>query len=138
MVKLVLDTNIFVSGFLWEGNEADLIRKIERKEAMNFITPEILLEIERVISRDKFKELLIKADITADEILQKIIYLSHIVVGPEIKENIVKADPTDDKFVECAINAKADYIVSGDKHLLNLKKYKNVRIITTSEALELF
>ena len=42
MIKLVLDTNVFVSGFLWEGNEAELIRKIERKDAMNFISPEIL------------------------------------------------------------------------------------------------
>lgn len=138
MIKLVLDTNIFISGFLWEGNEAELIRKIERKEAINFINPEILLEIEKVINRDKFKELLIKANLTADEILQKIISISHIVVGPEMRENIIKADPTDDKFIECAINAKADYIVSGDRHLLDLREYRNIKMVTTSEALELF
>ena len=37
MIKLVLDTNVFISGFLWKGNEAELIRRIERKEAVNFI-----------------------------------------------------------------------------------------------------
>ncbi|HLC76912.1 MAG TPA: putative toxin-antitoxin system toxin component, PIN family, partial [archaeon] len=95
MIKLVLDTNVFVSGFLWEGNEAELIRKIERKDAMNFISPEILSEIEDVISRDKFKGLLAKHNLAADEIVEKIISLSHIVIGRKLEENIVKSDPED-------------------------------------------
>lgn len=138
MIKLVLDTNIFVSGFLWEGKEAELIRKIERKEAINFINPEIILEIEKVISREKFKDLFVKANLTTDEMLQKIIALSHIVMGEKMQENVVKADPSDDKFIECAVNSNADYIVSGDTHLLNLKEYKHIKIITTSHALNLF
>ena len=137
MIKLVLDTNVFISGFLWEGNEAELIRRIERKEAVNFINPEIISEIEKVISRDKFKELLVKAGLTVDEIIQKIIFLSHIVVGPKMKENVVKSDPTDDKFIECAINSNADYIISGDRDLLDLKEYKGIKIMKTSEILKL-
>ena len=135
---MVLDTNVFVSGFLWEGNEAELIRKIERKDAVNFVSMEILAEIENVINRDKFKELLTAANLTADEILQKIVSLSHVVIGPKLKENIVKNDSTDDKFIECAINSNANYIVSGDKHLLDVKEYKGIKIISTSEALKLF
>lgn len=118
MNKLVLDTNIFVSGFLWNGNEAELLRKIERGEVLNFISPEILSEIENVIRREKFKTLLIEANTTADSILEKIISLSHFVVGPHLEKNVVKEDPTDDKFIECALNADVQYIVSGDKHLL--------------------
>ena len=137
MIKLVLDTNVFISGFLWKGNEAELIRRIERKEAVNFINPEIISEIEKVISRDKFKELLVKAGLTVDEIIQKIISLSHIVVGPRMKENVVKTDPTDDKFIECAINSNADYIVSGDRDLLDLKEYKGIKIMKASEVLRL-
>ncbi len=137
MVRLVLDTNVFLSGFLWEGNEAELIKRIERKEASNFITPEIVLEIERVLRRDKFKELLVKATMTADEIIQKILSLSHIVIGQTLKETIVKADPTDDKFIECALNSGARYIVSGDRHLLSIKEYKNIKIVTASHVLPL-
>ena len=94
-------------------------------------------EIEKVISRDKFKELLVKAGLTVDEIIQKIIFLSHIVVGPKMKENVVKSDPTDDKFIECAINSNADYIISGDRDLLDLKEYKGIKIMKTSEILKL-
>ena len=137
MIKLVLDTNVFVSGFLWEGKEAELIRKIEKKEAGNFITPEIMSEIEKVITQDKFKGLLTKAGLTSDEILQKITSLSHIVIGPKLKENVVKVDPTDDKFIECAINSNAQYIVSRDRDLLNLNEYRNIKIITTYQTLKL-
>jgi putative PIN family toxin of toxin-antitoxin system len=137
MMKLVLDTNVFVSGFLWEGNEAELIRKIERKDAMNFINPEILSEIEDVINRDKFKYLLAKHNLIADEIIEKTVSLSHIVIGRKLEENVVKADPKDDKFVECALNSDANYIVSGDKHLLELKEYENVKIVTPKEFVEI-
>lgn len=60
----------------------------------------------------------------------------HVVIGPKLKENIVKSDPTDDKFIECAINSSADYIVSGDKHLLNLEEYKGIKIMNAHEALK--
>lgn len=50
---------------------------------------------------------------------------------------IVKDDPTDDKYVVCAIEGDADFIISGDKHLLNLGSYKNIRILTVREFLEI-
>ena len=137
MHKLVLDTNIYISGFLWEGNEAKLIRKIENGKASAFISKEILEEIDDVLRRDKFTEVLNKAGTTADEVVSKIVSLSTIVIGPKLKENVVKEDKKDDKFIECALNAKANTIISGDEHLLKLKKYKNIEIITTSDALKL-
>jgi len=137
MNRIVLDTNIFISGFLWEGNEARLIRKIENNEVMNFISQEILEEIENVIKRDKFTELLDKARIKPDEIIEKIISISHMVVGLKMKGNIVKSDPADDKFIECAINSRSKYIVSGDNHLLNLKKYGNIQILTVPQMLKI-
>lgn len=132
MLKLVLDTNIIVSAFFWEGNEAELIRKIEKNQVELFINKEILDEIEKVIKRPKFKELLDLTNQIPEQILAKIISLSHLVIGPKLK-NIIKEDLSDDKFIECAVNAKVNYIVLGDKHLLKLKKYKNIKIIKTSE-----
>ena len=104
MHKLVLDTNTYISGFLWEGNEAELIRKMESGKASSFISKEILEEIDEVLRRDKFVEVLKAANTTADEILSKIVSLSTIVIGPKLEENVVKKDKKDDKFIECAIH----------------------------------
>ena len=137
MLKLVLDTNTIVSAFFWEGNEAELIRKIEQNKAQLFITKEILDEIEKVIKRPKFNELLDRTNQTPEQILAKLISLSRLVIGPKLKKIIIKDDFSDDKFIECAVNAKAGYIVSGDKHLLGLKEYEGIKIIRTFDALKL-
>jgi len=136
MLKLVLDTNTIVSAFFWEGNEAELIRKIEQNKAQLFITKEILDEIEKVIKRPKFNELLDRTNQTPEQILAKLISLSRLVIGPKLKKIIIKDDFSDDKFIECAVNAKADYIILGDNHLLKLRKYNQIKIIKTSEVLK--
>ena len=124
MLKLVLDTNTIISGFLWEGNEAELIRRIERKEALFFTNKEILDEVRDVISRPKFQDIIFNANLTAEQIILKIVSLSHIVISPKLGIKIIKEDPADNKFLQCAVQAKADYIISGDKHLLNLKEFR--------------
>lgn len=52
--------------------------------------------------------------------------------------DVIKSDPTDNKFLSCAVNGGADYIVSGDKHLLTLKKYNNIAVIKTSDFLNIY
>ena len=136
MIKLVLDTNTLISGFFWEGNEAELIRKIENNKAQLFISNEIIDEVESVIKRPKFRLVLEKTSQTPEQIISKIISLSHFVTGQKVKDTI-KDDPSDEKFISCAVNAKADYIISGDNHLLNIKNYNSIKIIRTYEILEL-
>lgn len=136
LLKLVLDTTTLVSAFFWEGNESDLFRKIEQGKANLYITREILKEVEEVIKRPKFRQAMLNAGLTADQIIQKIIASSHLAVGPRLNINICR-DEKDNKFLECAENAEADYIVSGDEDLLSLKKYKNISIVRSSEILEL-
>ena len=133
-MRLVLDTNIIVSAFFWEGNEAELLRRIEEGKAIIYTTREILKEIEDVIKRQKFEDIIRKTNTTADEIMQKMISLSHIVV-PTNKVDICR-DKKDNKFLECAESAEADYIISGDKDLLALIKYKNCFIIKSKVILE--
>ncbi len=136
MLKMVLDTNTLVSAFFWEGNESDLLKKIEEGKAYLFISPEILKEVEEVIKRPKFENVALLANQTPGKIIQKIISVSHMVFGPRLNINVCR-DPKDNIFVECAVNAKADYIVSGDKDLLSLKKHNNIKIVATSEILKL-
>ena len=133
--KLVLDTNTIVSAFFWEGNEAELLRKIEQGKAKSYITNGILKEVKEVIRRPKFNEVMKKAGLTPDQIMQKIVSLSHLVIAPKIIVKVCR-DEKDNKFLECADRAKADYIVSGDEDLLYLKEFNGTRIITAKEFLE--
>jgi putative PIN family toxin of toxin-antitoxin system len=137
MLKLVLDTNTLVSAFFWKGYEEKLFRKIEQGKSLLFISQEIIKEIEDVINRPKFKQVMINANLTYDQIIQKIISIAHLIIGPKLHITIIEKDPADNKILECAVNSKVNYIVSGDKHLLKLKEYKGIKIVKTKEVLKL-
>jgi uncharacterized protein len=59
-------------------------------------------------------------------------------ITPSVKIKAVKDDPDDDKFLECAVTAKADYIISGDPDLLNLKEFKKIKIVSPTQFIKLF
>ena len=136
LLKLVLDTNTLVSAFFWEGNEAELLRKIEQSKANLYITSEILKEVEDVIKRPKFDKVMKNAGLTPDQIMQKIVSLSHLVIAPKITVKACR-DEKDNKFLECAESARVDYIISGDEDLLVLKEYNGISIIRTWKILQL-
>ncbi len=136
LLKLILDTNTIVSAFFWEGNEAELLRKIEQDKARLYITSEILKEVEDVIKRPKFDGVMRKANLTTDQIMQKIVSLSHLVIASKLNIRVCR-DEKDNKFLECAESAKADYLISGDKDLLSLKEYKGIPIVRTWKILHL-
>ena len=136
MLKLVLDTNTLISAFFWKGNEYELFKKIEKGGAKLFISKKIINEIKLVLNRPKFQEIIKLTNLTTNEIIKKVISVSHIVVGPKLNIKICR-DPKDNKFLECAEHTKADYLVSGDKDLLVLKEYKGIKISRTSKILNL-
>lgn len=131
-MKIVLDTNVLVSGYLWGGNEENLVKKCMRKELRNIISPEILLELEKVLSYKKFK--LEKDEVEA--ILENILSFSTLV-KPKHHFRVIEEDPNDDKFLNCADEGGAHYIVSGDKHLLRLKEFEGIKIVSSREMLSL-
>jgi len=132
MLKFVLDTNVLVSALIsGKGNPALLLDKAGEKY-MLFISKDILIEFEEVISRDKFGF----KDEEINTIIEAIISVSE-AVNPEIKLDVIKADPDDNKILECAVACRASYIVSGDRHLLDLKEYGRIKIITPKAALDL-
>ena len=125
---VVFDTNIFVSAIFWQqGNPHRLFELAIAKKLKAFTSVEILAELIRVLRRDFPGQ--------EETILD---YFSLIlenvkIVGAKAKLDLVKNDPDDNKVVECAEAAGADYIVTGDKHLLDLKGYKGIKIITAAE-----
>ncbi len=136
MLKIVLDTATIVSAFFWEGNEAELLRKIEQGKADLYVTSEILKEVEEVTKRPKFNDVMEKAGLTPDQIMQKVVSLSHLVIAPKLGIKVCR-DEKDNKFLECTESAKVDYIVSGDEDLLSLKEHKAISIIRTRKILQL-
>src|SRR3989304_5430141 len=132
MLKIVFDTNVFVSALMSKGGNPALLLDRVRRSYTLFISKDILGELKDVISRDKF-------DYTETEVntfVEAIISFAD-VVNPEIKIDAIKADPDDNKILECAVTSGASYIVSGDKHLLELKEYRKIKITTPKAALDL-
>jgi putative PIN family toxin of toxin-antitoxin system len=131
-MKIVLDANIFISSFFWGGNPRKVLERVIAGIDELFITKEILDEIYDVIGRPKFhaNEDEINYFINSiDEISNKIFPKRRIKNGSR--------DKTDNKYIECGIAANVDYIISGDIHLLELKEYKEIKIITAKNYLEI-
>lgn len=135
MKKVVLDTNILVSGLLWDGNEAFLIEKAEKKEIKLFISHQILKELEEVLKRDKFSKKLEGGENMVEKAVAKIALIATIV-EPGHKINVIREDTADNRMLECAVSAKASAIISGDNHLLRLKTFSGIDILTALEFIK--
>ena len=131
-MKITLDTNFLISATQWDNSVAfKLLRKILDTNIKIFTTKEILDEFSEVLQRDfKYN----KEETT--NILEEILVFVNIIEAQE-KIKIVKDDPDDDKIIECAIASNSNYLVTYDRHLLKIKKYKSIKIITPEEMLKL-
>ena len=131
-MKIVLDANIFISSFFWGGNPKKVIERVISGIDELFITKEILNEIDSVIRRPKFH-------VENDKInyfINSIEEIGNIITPQKLVINGSR-DRTDNKYIECGITVNAEYIISGDIHLLELKKYKNIKIVKAKDYLDL-
>ncbi|CAG1006756.1 hypothetical protein ANAEL_03454 [Anaerolineales bacterium] len=130
MKRVVLDTNIVISSALG-GALVLVLEKWDAEEFTVIVTTDVVSEYFEVLNRPKFG---LKQE-TIDRIINYIYQFSEFVV-PEEKIRFIEDDPKDDKFLEAAIAGKVDFIVSGDKHLLDLKEFRSIPIITGREFLD--
>jgi len=129
MIKVVLDTNVFISALFWKGAPYEILKKVLEGAILNSISPQILKEIkEKLLYKFKLPPEKVR------EFLEIIIFNSQIVY-PKKKLNVVKKDPSDNKVIECVLEAGASFVISGDKHLLEIKEYKGIKIITPNKFL---
>ncbi|MBI4684797.1 MAG: putative toxin-antitoxin system toxin component, PIN family [Nitrospirae bacterium] len=135
MKRIVLDTNTLISGLLWDGKEAGIIERTEKKEIKLFISPALLDELEGVLKREKFCKRLEGKEYTVDKAISKIVLIATLV-EPIHKINVIRNDPEDNRVLECAVSARADIIVSGDSHLLDIKNYSGIDIMTATEFIK--
>ncbi len=131
MKRVVLDTNIFVSMAL--GGQVGKINDEWRAGKFILVVSEdIVSEYLEVLQRPKLR---LKSRAIATIVNR--VYRKAEFVAPEEKILVVLVDTTDNKFIEAAITGKTDYIISGDKHLLDLKEYKSIPIITAREFIDI-
>ena len=126
----VLDTNIYISATFWSGKPYLVIQKAVNQEIITFISQSIIAELRRVLSRDFSIQ---KEDI--DDVIESVLFFTHSI-KPKEAVSVIKEDPSDNRILECALACKAEFIVTHDKHLLKLKKYKGIKIITAKEFLD--
>ena len=125
---IVPDTNVLVSGSIVPHGNPAFILDNWRNEKVQLVTSlEILTEFQRVMM-EKFN-----APQNEIEVLNAFFIWKGKIVEPKQKFNVIKEDPSDNKFLEVAIEGKADYIVSGDKDLLRIKNFMGINIISPAE-----
>ena len=133
-MRVVADTNTVVSGLLWHGAPRQVLDAAADGKLQLFTTGQLLAELEDVLQREKFAQRLLLAKADSHELTVGYAALATVVKPAEI-DPIVAADPDDDDVLACAITAIAEAVVSGDSHLLELKTYQQIPIVTASEML---
>ena len=133
-MRVVLDTNIFISGLFWDGNYCSQI--ISEWRAGNIILVSSLEIIQELV--ETLRDFRIGMEEEIIEEWRKLIIKNSIIVISIEKINIVKNDQKDNKFFEAAIAGKAQYIVSQDKkHILNISEFKGIKTIHPEDFIKL-
>lgn len=132
-MKAVFDTNVLLAAFITEGICSKILVRGRKRQFHLILCPVILRGFERVLIK--------KFSITRNEarsILQIVSEAMHSVVSPSQSVQGICRDPDDDSILACALEAGADYLVTGDVDLLELKIFKGIRIVTPREFELLF
>jgi putative PIN family toxin of toxin-antitoxin system len=130
-VRVVLDTSALVSALLFTGVSSELVSLWQNGSITLLLSRDILDEYLRVLSYPKFElsEEVIKG------LLQEEILPYAEIVKPTKRLQVVRRDPSDNKFLECAVSGKARVVISGDKDLLALSRYRQILIQTPAQFL---
>lgn len=130
-MRAVIDTNVLISATFWTGKSKQLLNKVRHGE-ITFLTSQILL--------DELKEILVRADKPfklsekeAEQVVKSMRNLAQ-VVQTHSRMSICR-DENDNRVLECAIDGRAEWIISGDLHLLELQSFQGVKIVTVGHFL---
>lgn len=131
-MKVVFDTNVLISAFITEGLCSGLLARARKGEFELFICPKIIEELKTILyEKIKASKRLI------EEALGIILEASQMIYPAETVRNVVR-DPDDDKILSYAASAKSDYLISGNKDLLEIVKFRNIKIIAPRDFEALF
>ena len=131
-IPVVIDTNVLVSGLLFGGRPGEFVELWKNRPIQPYISRAMVDELVRVLAYPKF-------ELTADEIdflLYSEVLPYFEVTTPVVGPVVVEDDPQDDMFLRCAETAEVKYIITGDRHLLSLKTFEEVSILTPAQFLD--
>ncbi len=131
ILRVVFDSNVVISGFLFDGPPARLLEHAFDESVQSYTSLSILDEVRDVLQRPKF-------GLSSDQTLTLIEELHDFceVVTPRRRVRTISADPDDNAILECAQAANATLIVSGDSHLFDLGRWKGIDILSPADAIK--
>ncbi|MCL2182980.1 MAG: putative toxin-antitoxin system toxin component, PIN family [Chitinispirillia bacterium] len=132
-MKIVIDLNVFISAYLRGGIPREVTKRYARRLDTLYITDDIIAEIKNTLKKPKLKMTQDKIDGIIAAILT---FSEKITVLPQHRASGVCRHSKDDKYIECALAAQADCIISGDNDLLTLKEYKGIKMMKPREFLD--
>jgi len=124
--KVTIDTNVIISALIFGGNSKIIVEKLLKREFVAFTSIQLVSElVETLLIKFIFtKEMILKLD--------ALIVSNFVVVYPTKRINVAR-DIDDNRVLEVAVTSNSKYIITGDKDLLVIKRYKNIDIISPKE-----
>ena len=135
-LRAVIDTNLFISGLFAKDSVSAQLQNLWVDQAFELVTSiEIIKEVSRVLSYPRIKERFKPKEDNVRRFF-RLIFRKAIISKDVYHTDKIVDDPTDNKFLACALEKKADYIVSRDPHLRNLKHFHGIQIIDATTFIE--
>jgi uncharacterized protein len=134
MHSVVFDVNVLVSSLIVEGKPEELWLEAKANKFVLISSRQIVSEFVKVISRKKFEKYVDEKDI---RLFLEDLHKTAKFIPVKSKFEVVKEDPSDDVILRTAYDGKADYVISGDRHLLYLGVFRGIHIIAVAEVLNL-
>lgn len=138
-MRVVIDTNIFISGLFFGGMPRQILDFIQEKQLIPCFTVQTFRELQRLLNDDKFAQQRIFLSFSIERFLNQLEEYSLIFPQkPTIPPIIIKEDLADNYILACALVAQVSFIISGDRHLLSLKDFQGIPIISPKIFLKFY
>lgn len=135
--RLVLDTNVLVSAFLWQGTPGRLVELASEQEVQLLTSKALLDELTATLAKRKLAKYVLATGLTAEQMLANYRRLATTVTARQLDARVSR-DADDDAVLACAQAARAELIVSGDDDLLSLRSFQGMPILTAAQAVRRF
>jgi uncharacterized protein len=134
-VRVLLDTNIWVSALIWGGAPYALVKLAATPPHQIFTSVALLDELKKTLGYAKLAPHLQVRGLTVQNLFEQVSLIVHDQASPALQFRVCR-DPDDDAVLACALAAQADLIVSGDQDLLVLQAFEGIQIVTAAQAME--
>lgn len=135
-LRAVVDTNLFISGIFGKGSLSAKLQDLWVNQEFELVTSiEIMKEVSRVLQYPRIKKRFHPEDETIRRFF-RLVFRKAVITKDIYQTDIITEDSSDNKFLACALEGKADYIISRDKHLKNLKQFHGIKIVDVKSFID--